>query len=269
VKCPKCGRQIADDAARCGWCGLELLLPGQSLPTPVSSAPPKPPEISEDDLIVESSAPAVPPPPPPRRPSGAMPVPPPLPSIADGDSSMAPTAAPPPPPPPPPPAPRLTPQRTPADEPYVVEAPAKPAPAFRYRGRRSPNLGAAIKWLVVLVIVAGLAGAGYVFGTRYLAARQVRADSLVAAARADSIRADSVRLASIGYLRVTGDLPDDAIIWVNGEQKSRTQVIQLAPGRYNLEVETTDFQPWERSITIRAQDTLRIFVELELPQDSL
>ena len=202
-----------------------------------------------------------------------MPVPPPLPSITEGitQGGMAPPVVPPPPPPPPPPprTSRIAPATVPQDEPYVVEAPAPktPPPAFRYRGRRSGSAAGFIKVLVVLIVVAGLGFAGWFFGTRIIAARKAAADSTAAAARADSIRADSIQLASLGYLRVTGDLPDDAIIWVNGEQKARG-VIQLAPGTHTLEIETSEFQPWERSITVRARDTTRIFVELELPQDS-
>lgn len=279
MKCPKCARTIADDSARCGWCGLEILRAGQSLPAP-SGTPPATPVISEDDLIIEtssaSSAPVESPPPPPlppRRPSGAMPVPPPLPSVTEDitQGGMAPPPAPVPgaPMPSSPRRSHMTPAVVPPDEPYVLEAPPPkaPPPAFRYRGRRSGSAAGLIKWLVVLIVVAGLGFAGWFFGTRIIAARQAAADSTAAAARADSIRADSIQLASLGYLRVTGDLPDDAIVWVNGEQKARG-VIQLAPGSYTLEIETGEFQPWERSITVRARDTTRIFVELELPQDT-
>jgi hypothetical protein len=85
---------------------------------------------------------------------------------------------------------------------------------------------------------------------------------------ADSAKAAAAAAAAVGYVRILGDLPDDVVLWLDSTQVSG-RLIAIAPGRYNLEVETTEFQPWERSITIRAGDTLRVFVELELiEQDS-
>jgi len=72
----------------------------------------------------------------------------------------------------------------------------------------------------------------------------------------------------MGFVRIIGDLPDDAIIWLDSVQVSGL-VQSVTAGRHNLEVETTEFQPWERRITVRAGDTTRVFVELELAeQDS-
>ena len=77
---------------------------------------------------------------------------------------------------------------------------------------------------------------------------------------ADSARAVA---AAMGFVRVFGDLPEDAIIWLD-TTRLQGLVARVTPGRYTLEVETTEFQPWERRITVRAGDTTRVAVELEL-----
>jgi len=105
-----------------------------------------------------------------------------------------------------------------------------------------------------------------------------------AAPAADSARtaaADSARAAApvapsvppaveLGYVRIRGDLPDDAIIWLDG-RRMPTRLFQASPGGHGLEVETGEFEPWETQITVRVGDTLRVYVELVLktPSDSL
>jgi hypothetical protein len=71
-----------------------------------------------------------------------------------------------------------------------------------------------------------------------------------------------------GFLRLFGDIPEDAIVWLS-QRRVRGRVVAAAPGTYNLEIETAEFEPWERRITLRAGDTLRVRVELELKVDSL
>ncbi len=73
----------------------------------------------------------------------------------------------------------------------------------------------------------------------------------------------------VGYVRVSGDLPDCAILWLDQSQV-RGRVFPASPGVHTLEVETAEFQPWDTKITVRAGDTLRVRVELELkpPPDS-
>lgn len=66
-----------------------------------------------------------------------------------------------------------------------------------------------------------------------------------------------------GWILVRGDLPADAIFWLDDGQ-FRSRLFRAAPGEHNLEVETGDFQPWERRITVRAGDTLRVQVDLVL-----
>lgn len=248
MKCPKCGKAVADDAEKCVWCGLELN---------VQATPP---------LVVEHQAPATPAGPPvtvePQMPRAEPP-----------------RAAPPPPPPPPPPpveappARRMTPAQEASTSPYVVETPpAPPAPTFRPRRRPPRDFSGLIKVLVILVILGGLGyGAWYYMNTiRPRQRAQAAADSVRAAQAADSVlRAESLAtLATMAWFRIVGDLPDDAIIYLEETQKTG-RIIQAFPGTWNLEIETSEFEPWERRITLRAGDTLRVNVELELKaQDS-
>ena len=91
----------------------------------------------------------------------------------------------------------------------------------------------------------------------------------------DSIRAaqvaDSIRLAAVpttGWIVLEGDLPEDAILWLDSTQMN-SRIFAATPGQHNIEVESDEFQPWERRVVVRLGDTLKIFVELELRADSL
>jgi type II secretory pathway pseudopilin PulG len=121
-------------------------------------------------------------------------------------------------------------------------------------------------------------------GKREDTARPATAAADSARTAADSARtaaADSARTAApiapsappaaaLGYVRIRGDLPDDAIIWLDG-RRMPTRLFQASPGGHGLEVETGEFEPWETQITVRVGDTLRVNVELVLkpPSDSL
>jgi hypothetical protein len=90
---------------------------------------------------------------------------------------------------------------------------------------------------------------------------------------ADSVRAADSAAAALaaasagGWVRILGDLPEDAVMWFNGRPR-RGRFLAVPPGRYTLEVETTEFEPWEREIVVRPGDTLRVRVQLELKQDN-
>jgi hypothetical protein len=89
-------------------------------------------------------------------------------------------------------------------------------------------------------------------------------------ARADSMAPSAPLAPEVGYVRVRGDLPEDAIIWLDG-RRMRARLFQASPGGHGLEVETGEFEPWEIRIMVRVGDTLRVDVELVLktPTDSL
>lgn len=73
---------------------------------------------------------------------------------------------------------------------------------------------------------------------------------------------------TVGWVRVIGDLPDDAIVWL-GEREMTGLLFQASPGSHALEVQTLEFEPWETRIRVRAGDTLKVFVDLVLkPTDS-
>ena len=150
-----------------------------------------------------------------------------------------------------------------------------PEPSLQRPRRRIPVVPIA-GGVAVLAVAAVLT---VVFtGKREGSARAAAAaaDSARAKARADSIakaRADSIATyaptPTVGWVRVSGDLPDDVILWLDSKQMSDT-IFQASPGTHNLEVETGEFQPWETRIRVRAGDTLRVNVELVLkpPPDS-
>lgn len=154
------------------------------------------------------------------------------------------------------------------------------APVFRQAdaGPRRSRMGIIVAAIVVL---AAAAAAFFLFGRGGSGAPAAAADSTprAPAAARDSAppaqaaapdttpAAPAVAAATMGFLRVSGDLPDDVIIWVDSTQR-RGRVIELAPGSYNLEIETAEFEPWERRFTVRAGDTTRVRVELELKADS-
>jgi serine/threonine-protein kinase len=144
---------------------------------------------------------------------------------------------------------------------------------------------------IVAGFVVVLAGAG--IGGKVMMDRQAaRAQAAAATVRSDSLRSDSTRRAMdalvarrqardsaraadsaaaivaarpVGYVRVLGDLPDDAILLLDGK-KMRGRMFEARPGRHGLEVETGEFQAWETRITVKRGDTLRVEVELVLPE---
>lgn len=123
--------------------------------------------------------------------------------------------------------------------------------------------------VAAIVIVAGIAAA--VFLSKGKSGAPAAADTSAAPGAGrpatDTAKAAApvapATAAAVGFVRVFGDLPDDAVIWLEGTQQ-RGRTFQAAPGTYNLEVETAEFHAWERRITIRAGDTTRVRVELEL-----
>ncbi len=88
----------------------------------------------------------------------------------------------------------------------------------------------------------------------------------VAPPKPDSAHHDS-STAGMGFVHVIGDLPDDAVLWLDSTQQ-RGKTFAARPGSYNLEVETGEFEPWEKKITVRVADTTKVRVELELKSDS-
>jgi hypothetical protein len=133
-------------------------------------------------------------------------------------------------------------------------------PAPRSRGK--------LVAIAAVVIVVGIGAA--VMLSRGKAGARVAPDSAQSRAPAqapgDTARgaaAPATAAVAMGFVRVIGDLPDDVILWLDTTRQPG-RVFQAAPGSYNLEVETDEFQPWERRITVRAGDTTKVRVELEL-----
>jgi len=84
---------------------------------------------------------------------------------------------------------------------------------------------------------------------------------------ADSARAALAAEDSMGVVRITGDLPEDAEISLDTILVQGTTA-RVAAGRYTLSVISSQFQPWERRVTVRPGDTTRVNVELELLPDT-
>ncbi len=165
-----------------------------------------------------------------------------------------------------------------------MAAPAQPpresrSPVFEDRvaavtGPKRPSgilIGSSIA-AVVLVVVGVLATLRYLHQGGSAApppapaAPRPVAAAPVAPPKADSAHHDS-STAGMGFVHVIGDLPDDAILWLDSTQQ-HGKTFAARPGSYNLEVETGEFQPWEKKITVRAADTTKVRVELELKSDS-
>jgi len=131
--------------------------------------------------------------------------------------------------------------------------------------------GVALLAVAAVVVVVTM---GRREGTASPAADSARAAAPAApiapSARADSMAPSAPLAPEVGYVRVRGDLPEDAIIWLDG-RRMRSRLFQASPGGHGLEVETGEFEPWEIQITVRVGDTLRVDVELVLktPTDSL
>jgi hypothetical protein len=139
------------------------------------------------------------------------------------------------------------------------------APASKRRFPIALAAGAAVVVLVGIGAVMMLKGRGGPEAPEPSAAAATPAADSGALRAADSAKAPTE---AMGFVRISGDLPDDAILWLDTTQVTG-RLLRVAPGRYTLEVETTEFQPWERRITVRVGDTVRVFVELELAeQDS-
>ena len=276
---------LSEDEQKAAVAQLQALAQGALVPTlPTGSAPPKrsaPAPVEEK--AVREAPPPVPlmPAPAPPKPAPPMPAPPPPipapPPPAPVPPAPKPAAAPPPPPPKPepPPAPKVSapsPQpappapREPVSLPVLSEPAAVQEPPSRRRIPIVPIVGG-----VALVAVAA------VLAVVFMGKREKSASPAAAAADTARPEAPAVPTApsapvvapAVGYVRVSGDLPDDAIIWLD-EIQMRGRLFQASPGEHDLEVETAEFQPWKTTITARAGDTLRVLVELELkvPSDS-
>jgi hypothetical protein len=184
----------------------------------------------------------------------------------------------------PPPAPRvsapqLQSELVRAPERLEPEAPAAPQepPSEPPRSRRRIPIVAIVGGvaLVGVVAVVAVVSMGKREGTARPAAAAAdtapAAAPLAPSAPADTIAPSAPPLAAeVGYVRVRGDLPDDAIIWLDG-RRMPARLFQASPGGHGLEVETGEFEPWETRITVRVGDTLRVYVELTLstPSDSV
>jgi type II secretory pathway pseudopilin PulG len=98
----------------------------------------------------------------------------------------------------------------------------------------------------------------------HAAARKAAADSAAAKARADSI-ATFAPVPLVGWVRVHGDLPPNAVVWLDSKQM-KGSVFPASPGRHTLQVMTDEFEPWESRIRVQLGDTLTVEVELVLIQ---
>ena len=74
------------------------------------------------------------------------------------------------------------------------------------------------------------------------------ADSLRAVAAADSARRAAVP--TVGWIQLVGDLPEDAILWLDTNQMN-SRLFSATPGSHNVEVEADEFEPWERRVMVR------------------
>lgn len=232
-------------------------------PPPVYHEPPPPPRLEIEPMVPPApapptpsgdrggwgpppgaqggwDAPTAPPPPPMQRPSPGLAPPP-------ADEPYSPPRAP---EPPPPPLRRST--ERPAERPALVEV------------QKSPMLGR-ILGIAAIVVVA--VAAVLILGRRVNNAPNLPApvkDSLRAVARAESI-ATFAPVPTTGWVRLNGDLPDDAVIWLDNV-KVKGLVFPAQPGRHTLQVVTDEFEPWETRVRVTLGDTLTVEVELVLIQ---
>ncbi len=158
-----------------------------------------------------------------------------------------------------------------ASPPPIADVEPRGAFARSSGGIAEPPSRSPMAMIVVAIIVLAAAAAAYfVFGRKTTAA--LAPDSTTHAAPPASPVPATAALApapaaAMGYLRISGDLPEGAIIWVDGTRKSG-RVIPMAPGSYAVEIETSEFEAWEERFTVRAGDTTRVRVELQLKADS-
>ncbi len=94
-------------------------------------------------------------------------------------------------------------------------------------------------------------------------------DSISATSATDSAAAAAAAAAAsgAGWIRISGDLPVDAVVWLDGAPR-RGRIVQAPAGDHVIEIETGEFQPWDTTVSVRAGDTLRLRVELILKPDS-
>jgi len=236
---------------------LPTLLTGSAPPMHAAPAPVR------EEQVRPAPPPPIPAPPPPKP---ALAPPPPKPAPA-----------------PPPPAPRVSaPQSPPAPvrspawlEPAAHQEPPSEPPRPR---RRIPIVaivgGVALVGVAAVVVVVSMGKREGTARPAAAAADSARtaapAAPIAPSARADSMAPSAPLAAEVGYVRVRGDLPEDAIIWLDG-RRMPAKLFQASPGGHGLEIETGEFEPWETHITVRAGDTLRVNVDLMLktPSDSL
>jgi hypothetical protein len=241
--------------------------------TPAPDLPPSPSPAAPEEpfTFVHGSTPMDVPQPtpaytPPQRPSGTLYTPP------------EPFQQPPAPPPPVEPI-RASREFNPADLPTEPRrtrgSGAMPAPAEEPPVRREPiireprrQVYIPIVPIVTFLVVAGGVVGGLLVLKQKIAERAVRqafvVDSLRTAAARDSVAA--VVADSSGFIRIVGDLPDDAIIWLDSVQQ-HSRVFSAQPGSHDIEVETGEFKPWETTVNVLSKDTLRVRVELELIEE--
>ena len=145
------------------------------------------------------------------------------------------------------------------------------------RGPTAPKRRARLT-LPVGPILGGVAVVGVVALLAFVLTRQkatpapprvVVIDTARAREVADSI-ATYAPTPTVGWVRVIGDLPDDAIIWL-GATAMKGRRFQAAPGVHAVGIRTAEFLPWETRIRVRIGDTAKVYVELALvpPADSI
>jgi serine/threonine protein kinase len=275
--------------------------PQPELVTERSAVQPVAPPLEEPALREMELATVQPPPPAPgakpSRPSGLLiplPAPPPAPITWEPlPASEAPAAPPPAPAAPPPPAPRRS-SSVAAVPPVEQQRPTRSSESLSRRSSveqrrfsrsseslprrssverkaeplpRSPLLG---RILGILALVGITVLAVMVLGKRVRNAPSLTAaarDSMRAKERADSI-ATFAPLPTVGWVKVHGDLPDDAVLWLDDQQRVKGPIFAASPGRHSLEVQTDEFEPWESKIRVRLGDTLIVEVELVLIRQS-
>jgi serine/threonine-protein kinase len=283
--------------------------PPKPAPAPAPPPPPPPKPAPAPPPPKPAPAPPPPPPPPvvepvvpallelelePALPEPARPEPEPEPALPElelmpvlpepAQPPAARVSAPQPPPEPArPPAPRVSapqPQREPVrpparSGPAVIQEPPSEPP----RARRKIPIVAIVGGVALLAVAAVVAvvtmgkregTAGPAAAPADSARAAVPAVPIAPAARPDSAAPSAPAAEEVGYVRIRGDLPEDAIIWLDG-RRMPGKVFQASPGGHGLEIETGEFEPWETRITVRTGDTLRVNVELMLktPTDSL
>jgi len=206
--------------------------------------------------VAPAAPPPLPPPPPPRH--------------------EPPIAAFQPPPPVEPPPLRKSMEWSPADVPAIrpsgatrapVEEPPPPVLAPRdpslLRPRRT-HLYIPVVPILTILVAAGAVVVGVIVAKSKLAERSraaAVADSLRAVAAADSARRAAVP--TVGWIQLVGDLPEDAILWLDTNQMN-SRLFSATPGSHNVEVEADEFEPWERRVMVRLGDTIQVMVELNL-----